>query len=333
VAISGIELLQRAVAHDSDLVCIIITGYATVELAVQAIKQGAYDFISKPFDGSSLLLRVRQGLAHRRLSLEAQRLARVEEEKEALQRRMDEMEKEALKQRTADLERLDRIKSDFTRTVAHELRAPIAAVQSYLRLLLDGYIAQEKHSEYLNRAVDCTEAELALIGDLMDLAHLQSPDLSPKHELVDVVSSLQEVCVLLQPTAEERGVQLTASLPQPVHKVLAEPKHMRQLWDNLVSNAIKYTPPGGEVQATMTKDADRVKVTVRDTGIGMSPEEMEHIFEEFYRSKPAKESDAIGTGLGLAIVKRIVDTYQGRIDVESEPGIGSTFTVTLPVAS
>jgi signal transduction histidine kinase len=246
---------------------------------------------------------------------------------------MDEMERDALKQRTADLERLDRIKSEFTRTVAHELRAPIAAVQSYLRLLLDGYIAQERQNEYLNRAVDCTEAELALIGDLLDLAHLQSPDLSPKHELVDLASSLQGVCALLQSTAEEKGIQLAVSVPQQDMTISAEPKHMRQLWDNLVSNAIKYTQPGGEVDVAMTRDADRAKLTVRDTGIGMSPQELERIFEEFYRSKPAKEFASMGTGLGLAIAKRIVDTYQGRIDVHSEPGIGSTFTVSLPISS
>ncbi|MBC8263104.1 MAG: response regulator [Anaerolineales bacterium] len=329
--INGMDLLKRTVPFDPDLVCIIITGYATVELAVQAIKEGAYDFIAKPFDANALLLTVRRGLERRRLSLEARRLAQVEEEKEALEQRKAELEREALEQRAMELERLDRVKSVFTRTVAHELRAPIAAIQSYLRLILDGYIPPEQQRKYLVRVEQRTSAQLELIGDLLHLAHLQNPDLRIEREPVNLRETLREVCDLMSSRAQEKGIEFTVSIPEETPTISADPKHIKQLWDNLVSNAIKYTDEGGTVDVTMAVQDKRVVTSVRDTGIGIAPEDLPRIFEEFYRTKAAKAYSEMGTGLGLSIVKRLVETYQGQVDVQSTMGKGSTFTVTLPI--
>ena len=328
---SGMELLKRTIAFDPDLVCIIITGYATIELAVQAIKQGAYNFIAKPFEANSLLLTVHQGLERRRLSLEARRLTQVEAEKEALERRNAELEKEALERRMAELEQLDRVKSSFTLTVAHELRAPVAAIQSYLRLILEGYIPVEEHREYLARAEQRASAQLELIGELLDLAHLQNPDLRIKCEPVNLAESLQEVCELMRSRAQEEKVTFIVSIPEKTPTIAADVKHIKQLWVNLVSNAIKYTPEGGAVSITMEVQDEQVVTSVHDTGIGIAPEDLTRIFEEFYRTKAAKECAQMGTGLGLPLVKRIVETYHGHIDVQSVVGKGSTFTVTLPI--
>jgi len=329
--ISGMELLKPIAEFDPNLVCIIITGYATIERAVQAIKEGAYDFIAKPFDASTLLLTIRRGLERRRLSLEARRLAQVEAEKEALERRKAELEREALERRALELERLDRVKSSFTLTVAHELRAPVAAIQSYLRLLLDGYIPVEQQREYLARAEQRTVEQLELISDLLDLAHLQNPDLRIKHEPVNLAESLREVCELMSSRAQEKGVQFTVSVPEETPTISADPKHIKQLWSNLVSNAIKYTTEGGTVAVTMAMQDKQVVTSVCDTGIGIAPEDLPRIFEEFYRTKAAKECSEMGTGLGLSIVKRILETYQGHIDVQSTVGKGSTFTIRLPL--
>jgi len=316
--IGGMELLKRIVSFDPDLICIIITGHATIELAVQAIKQGAYDFIAKPFDANRLLVTVQQGLERRRLALEAKRLARVETEKEELERRK------------AELEELDRVKSAFTLTVAHELRAPVAAIQSYLRLILDGYIPPEQQRKYLARAERRAAAQLELIGDLLDLARLQDPDLEIKREPVDLTESLREVCDLMSSRAQEKKIRFTVSIPEAEITIEADPKHMRQLWDNLVSNAIKYTEEGGIVEVTMTVQDGQVVTTIRDTGIGIGPEERTRIFEEFYRTKAAQAVSEMGTGLGLSMVKHIVETYHGQIDLQSTVGEGSTFTITLP---
>jgi len=317
--IGGMELLKRVVAFDPDLICIIITGYATIELAVQAIKQGAYDFIAKPFDANALLLTVHQGLERRRLALEAKRLAQVEVEKEELERRK------------AELEELDRVKSAFTLIVAHELRAPVAAIQSYLRLILDGYIPPEQQRKYLARAERRASEQLELIGDLLELARLQDPDLPIKYEPVDLAESLREVCDLMSSRAQEKQIQFTVSIPEAGITIDADPKHMRQLWDNLVSNAIKCTEESGMVDVTMTVQDEQVVTTIRDTGIGIAPEDRTRIFEEFYRTKAAKAMSEMGTGLGLSMVKRIVETYHGQIDLQSTVGEGSTFTVTLSI--
>ena len=317
--IGGMELLERITGFDPNLVCIIITGYATIELAVQAIKQGAYDFIAKPFDANTLLLAVHQGLERRRLVQETARLAQLESEKEALERRK------------AELEQLDRVKSTFTLTVAHELRAPVAAIQSYLRLILDGYISPEQQREYLERAEKRASAQLELIGDLLDLARLQDPDLRIKCEPVNLAESLQETCDLMSGHAQEKQIAFTVSIPETEPIISADPKHVRQLWGNLVSNAIKYTEKGGAVDVTMTIKDKQAVTTIRDTGIGIAPEDLERVFEEFYRTKAAKAHSQMGTGLGLPLVKRIVETYRGQVNVESTIGEGSTFTVTLPV--
>jgi signal transduction histidine kinase len=319
--IGGMELLKRIVAFDPEVVCIIITGYATIELAVQAIKQGAYDFIAKPFDADTLLLAVRQGLERRLLAQEAARLSQVEAEKVALERRK------------AELEQLDRVKSSFTLTVAHELRAPVAAIQSYLRLILDGYIPPEQQRQYLERAEQRASAQLDLIGDLLELARLQNPDIQTEYEPVDLVASLRDVCELMSSHAQERHIRFTISIPEAQLTLVADPKHIKQLWVNLVSNAIKYTPEGGAVDVTMRVEDGRAVTTVRDTGIGIAPEDLTRIFEEFYRTKAAKAHSHMGTGLGLTLVKWVVETYGGQIDVQSAVGKGSTFTVTLPIGS
>jgi len=177
--IGGLEMLERIAQIDSNLVCVVITGYATVELAVQAIKKGAYDFIAKPFDSDTLSLTVNQGMEKRALSLQAQRLAELEAQARDLARQK------------ADLERLDKIKSTFTLTVAHELRAPVAAIQSYLRLILDGYIAPEDQLKYLARAERRARAQLELVNDLLDLARLQDPDIRIEMTHVQVEQVLQ----------------------------------------------------------------------------------------------------------------------------------------------
>ena len=317
--ISGMELLKWITAFDPDIICIIITGYATIELAVQAIKEGAYDFIAKPFDADTLVLAVHQGLERRRLAREARRLAQVEAEKEALERRK------------VELEQLDRVKSSFTLTVAHELRAPVAAIQSFLRLILDGYIPPEQQRQYLMRAEQRAAAQLDLIADLLDLARLQNPNQRVELEPVNLAESLREVCDLMSSRAQEKQIQFTVSLPEADPFMAAEPKHIRQLWSNLVSNAIKYTPVGGAVTVSMIIEDGQAVTTVRDTGIGIAPDDLPRLFQEFYRTKAAKAYSQMGTGLGLAIVKRVVETYHGQIGVQSTVGQGSTFTVTLPM--
>jgi len=317
--IGGSEMLDQIGKLDPNLVCIVITGYATVELAVQAIKKGAYDFIAKPFDSDTLLLTVEQGMEKRVLSIQARRLAELEAQAEELAREK------------AELERLDRLKSTFTLTVAHELRAPVAAIQSYLRLILDGYIAQEDQAKYLERAEKRAQAQLELVNDLLDLARLQDPDVKVETETVHLDQVLTEVLEAMAGQAQEKEIQVEVEVEPDLPPLNVNARHAKQLWTNLVSNAIKYTPDGGHVGVTFKQEGERLTGIVADTGIGIPEDELPLIFEDFYRSKAAKAHTQMGTGLGLSIVKRILEAYGGTIDVTSVVDQGTTFTFQLPV--
>jgi signal transduction histidine kinase len=316
----GTDLLAPIHEKDPDIVSVIITGYATVELAVEAIKQGAYDFISKPFTSDLLLMTVNQGLEKRRLSLEAKRLQAIEREAAEVARAKEE------------LERLDRFKTTFTLMVAHELRAPVHALQSFLLSLLKGYIPPDQQQTILQRAIERSQELLDLVDDLLNLAAAREELAPPKRKILSLADALEKVVPLLQAQAEEKGMIFTVEVRQRP-QVDANPGQMGQLWTNLISNAVKYTPAGGRVTVTLEEENGWAMGMVEDTGIGIAPEDQAKIFEEFYRTPQAKEMEHRGTGLGLPLVKRIVEGHGGMVEVESVLGQGSRFSFRLPVAS
>lgn len=313
---SGIEALDHIHEIDPDIVVIIITGYATVEAAVKTIKKGAYDFISKPFTSDDLILVVNQGLEHRRLTLETRRLRTIEEEAKGLARAKQELEK------------LDAMKSRFMLTVAHELRAPLGAIQGYLGLILDGY-AGEDEQEMLESAHQRCGELLDVIHDLLILAQMKERATDVKKTTVSVADVLEEVVSLLKGQAEQKDVTFRLEMSSRP-EMLANRENLKQLWTNLISNAVKYTSAGGTVVASVDEKDGHVVGTVSDTGMGIPADDMPRIFDDFYRTKEAKEIDPHGTGLGLPIVKAIIETYGGTIDVDSKPGEGTTFTFSLP---
>ena len=315
--IGGMELLGKIRAHDPNIVCIVITGYASIDLAIQAIKYGAYNFLSKPFDTDTLLLTVNQGLERRRLTLETRRLRAIEAQAAELARAK------------AELEKLDRLKSEFMLTVAHELRAPVAAIQGYLQIIVDGYVSLEKQRPMLERASHRARELLELVDELLQLARIKGTAAEVQVEEIDLADILEKTASLLQVEAQRHRIAFAVNI-QARPRVMANVDHIRQLWSNLISNAIKYTLPGGRVTVTLEMDGNRAIGRVEDTGIGIGPDELPNLFKEFYRTDRAKALQSRGTGLGLAIVKRIIDNYGGTIDVTSAPDKGSTFTFGLP---
>ncbi len=315
----GVDLLKPILEKDPDVICVVITGYATVELAVQAIRSGAYDFLSKPFTADVLRMTVAQGLERRRLTLEARRLQKIEEEARELARAKEE------------LERLDRFKTTFMLTVAHELRAPLNALQSFLLTILKGYIPPEEQQEVLGRAVQRVQELLDLVDDLLKLAAAKSEKGLEKREPVSLADVLEKVASLFQKEAEAKGLAWRLEIhARPM--VLAEPDQMAQVWSNLISNAVKYTPAGGWVRVLLEERDGWAVGVVEDTGIGIAPQDQERIFEEFYRTPQAKEVAPRGTGLGLPLVKQILEGHGGSIAVESEVGRGSRFIFRLPAS-
>jgi two-component system sensor histidine kinase/response regulator len=310
---SGLDLLASILEKDPNAVCIIITGFGSVEMAVEAVRRGAYNFLSKPFTSDELLVAVQQGVERRRLKTiehEAEELARLKRE----------------------LEQLDEVKSQLMLKVAHELRAPVAAVQSYINLIVAGYVSQNEMKPTLQRVQQRLQEMLDLIADLLELARLKQAgdqvvaEASPQN----VAQILKEVCDLFREQAQEKRQSFQVDIMD--HPVMtANRDHLKQIWTNLISNAIKYTPEGGRVAVTLQANNDKVIGVVEDTGIGIAPQDMPHLFQEFFRTDEAKASGAIGTGLGLSIVKQIVDSYGGELKVTSRPGQGSRFTFVLPI--
>jgi len=241
-----------------------------------------------------------------------------------------ELKTNELAELNARLERLDKARTQFIWAVTHELRAPVAAIQSYMKLILEGYIPTEKLNDVIHKAEKQALRQLDLIGDLLQLARLEDLDLEAKAEPVNVVQILEEVNESMRIIAEGNEISFNVHVDHDIPLAKASPEHVKSLWTNLIGNAIKYTDCGGSIYVSLTQDHDYVIGTVEDSGIGISQECKPHIFEQFYRAKSAKSMNRHGTGLGLSIVKRIVETYGGKISFESEPGKGTKFIFTLP---
>jgi signal transduction histidine kinase len=318
---SGLEMWQQAKQLDPDLICIIITGYATVELAVQATREGAHDFIAKPFTSELLLQVVNRQLEQRRLRREVERVQALEEETRELARAK------------AELEKLETIEGRFMLNMVHILRAPVAVLQNSLQLIRKGYVPPEEQPALLERAEQRAGELLTTLDDLLILAYLKEGVGLTKAETVSVADVLEEVLATLKGQADQQGVTVTAEVTDHPH-VTANPDYIKALWTHLLSNAIRYTPEGGQVAVSLrvNQKQGRAIGTVSDTGIGVATEDITRIFEEFYRTEEAKAMQETGTGLGLPIVQQVVEMYGGTVEVESTVGQSSTFRFTLPLA-
>jgi signal transduction histidine kinase len=233
----------------------------------------------------------------------------------------------------ADLERIEASKSQFIRVTTHELRSPITVAQSLVRNVLKGYAGPitDRQQDVFARISGQLDFLESLANDLLDLAASKAPQLAAEEGPVLVNASVGRAILFFQPRAEEKGVALTLRPWREELVVWATEDGLDRIFVNLVGNAVKYTPSGGEVVVSLGQKEDEVQVMVADTGIGIPQEALTHLYEEFYRAPNARAVNAVGTGLGLAIVKELVDRYGGKIAVESALGKGTSFTVTFPL--
>ena len=316
---SGLELLDRIHEHDPNIVCVMITGFATVDLAAQAMKQGARDFLPKPFSSDELLEVVQRGLDERQRLL-AQQQQREQEE--------DAVQLERMRQ---DAAKLDAIESRFMLVIVHQLRNPAGVLKNYLQLMRAGYVDDDEWDEYLEKMDQRAGQLLGMLDDLLELAHLKEIPATSKLQPVDAAEILEAVALGFQPAAEAKDLALRVQI-EARPTVLAQPGHLRSLWKHLIDNAIRYTP-GGLITAVLDEQDGSLMTSVTDTGIGVSTDDLARIFEEFYRSDSARAESELGTGLGLPIVDQVVKIYQGTIQVDSRPGQGCTFHIHLPLSS
>ena len=303
---SGMELLEKVADIDPNIVCVVITGYATIESAVEAMKRKAYDFLPKPFTPDELRIITKRGLEKRRLALES---ARLQQEKETMRR-------------------------NFITLVSHQLRSPLGSVKQYLGVIKEGFAGEvaSKQKELMEKAVARVDDLLQLIDDWLDMSHIEAGNLIEKFEPVDLVTILSETIELLRPLAEDKSITLKTDLPDNLYVVQGYGEGLKQAFANLVANAINYNRQAGKVTVSTREEGGHVVVEISDTGIGISQENLHFIFDEFFRVKTKETQGVSGSGLGLPIVKKIIEAHNGSIKVTSEPGKGSTFSVTLPKA-
>jgi signal transduction histidine kinase len=248
---------------------------------------------------------------------------------ERLARREAEQAQQLLAYQNQQLVEIDRLKDEFVSSISHELRTPLTSIAGYVELLLEEETDAEKRG-HLAIVERNSERLLSLVTDLLFAARLQYGRLELERTSVDLQTLVEQCVDSARPRARAASVRLELETA-PVPAIAGEPAKLAQVLDNLVSNAIKFTPGDGRVDVRLGMNGDMARIEVSDTGIGIPEVERERLFDRFFRAQSALERQIQGTGLGLYISKAIVDAHGGRIGVESTPGQGTTFVVELPV--
>lgn len=228
-----------------------------------------------------------------------------------------------------ELKKLEQMRKDFLANVSHELKTPITSIKGFSETLLDGAMENQQFREkFLNIILKESDRMQVLIEDLLDLSKIEQQGFRLNMAPVDMKEMIEEIRVMLEKKANAKEMSLNVNAGKQTF-VIGDVGRLKQVFINLINNAILYTPAGGDVSVELFEDVDYVYVKVSDTGIGIRKEEIPRIFERFYRVDKARSRNTGGTGLGLSIVKHLVEAHEGTITVESEIGKGTTFTVML----
>jgi two-component system phosphate regulon sensor histidine kinase PhoR len=231
-----------------------------------------------------------------------------------------------------ELKELDQMKTDLMSMVTHEIRTPLATVRGFAQILLKGGIPADKSKEFLEIINRQSNRLVNLVNDFLDITRIESGRQAITKAPLNIEKLIQNALVDLKPLADDKDITLNYEPPATgIPEIHADRNLMEQVLINLVSNAIKYSPKGSETLVRLHQHNGNVRVDVKDTGLGIPREAIPRLFEKFYRVRCDDRKDIIGTGLGLSLVKQIIDVHAGEISVESEHGVGSTFTFSLPM--
>jgi len=299
--INGLDILNVIKEEKYDLLTIMMTAYASLEVAVSATKNGAFDFLAKPFSPDELRAVVRKAASSLMLLRHA--------------RKLDEEKKQ--------------VRFQFLSVLAHELKAPLNAIQGYLALM-DDRIAGDKIEDYdkmVKRSLARINGMRKLIFDLLDLTRIESGQKKREIRGIDVVEAARNAIENVAAMAAEKRIAINLDAPDNV-PFTGDFGEFEIVFNNLVSNAVKYNKDGGDVTIAIRKEGRLLTIKVADTGIGMTPEQTAKLFKEFVRFKSDETRDVEGSGLGLSILKRVAKLYGGDVSVESEKNVGTTFEFT-----
>jgi signal transduction histidine kinase len=301
--IQGIEVLEYVRKKQYNIIVVMITSYASLELAVKATNDGASDFIPKPFTPQEL-----------RSSIE------------------NITKKIFLKKMAATLKDTGKqIRFQFLSVLSHELKAPLNAIEGYLKMIKERQLGDkiEDYDAIFDRSLDRVYGMRTLILDLLDLTRVESGKSQRNIVETDLVQGIRTAIDAVQPYSIQRDCSINLHCPDHL-MMKADVNEMDIIFNNLISNAIKYNKEGGSVEIYLGEEDGNIRIRVVDTGIGMTDPEMGKLFQDFVRIRNEKTKNISGSGLGLSIVKKLAENYGGTIEVASIPDQGSTFIVSLP---
>jgi signal transduction histidine kinase len=331
----GIPLLEEIHNGSALTIAVVLTGYASIESAIAALRHGAYDYLLKPCNIEELKLTVRRGLEHRRLIL-AERAARssLEYINRELERRVEERTHE-LQRVNEELVEANRAKDVFLATLSHELRTPLTPVLGWVNLLRAGHGTPD--SMLLAQGLEAIERnarlQARLVDDLLDISRIISGKLRIEWEPVDLCAVAVSAVETVRPDAVARKVSLAVEIPDAPLIVQGAPVRLQQVTWNLLSNAVKFTPDGGSVHLRVWREDGEARIRVEDTGIGIVPQFLPHVFDRFRQADGSTTRQYGGLGLGLAIVRALAELHGGWVRAESDgPNKGARFTIGLPCA-
>jgi two-component system, sensor histidine kinase and response regulator len=301
--IQGIDVLEHIRNRNYDIVVAMITSYASLDVAIRATRDGAIDFIPKPFTPQEL----KSSIENITKQMYLKRITR----------RMNQEGK--------------KIRYQFLSVLSHELKAPLNAIEGYLRMIQEKQSGDlvDDYATPIERSLQRIQGMRNLIMDLLDFTKIRFERKEENIQDVHLKDVASAAMVTVQPYAIQMDVSLNLDVRSDVI-ILADPSDIEIVFNNLISNAVKYNKVGGKAEIVIDRNNGDAIVSIADSGIGINSSDTVNLFTEFVRIKNEKTRNISGSGLGLSIVKKVVELYHGKIDVESTPDQGSTFTVRLP---
>ena len=329
----GLSVLSQIRRHSPLTISVVLTGFASVESAIAALQEGAYDYLVKPCDIESMKHTIRRGVEHRRLMLAEQKArADLEQLNLDLEQRIEERTAE-LKRLNVELAEANRAKDVFLATLSHEPRTPLTPVVGWIKLLRSGTLDDKSVAQALDAIERNAWLQSRLIDDLLDTSRIATGKLHFEPKPTDLNVVVKAAVDTVRTSAASRNIELTTSLSSSPLTVMGEPVRLQQIAWNIVSNAIKFTDPGGKVNVTTGRIGTQAYVEVVDTGVGIEPEFLPHVFDRFRQADGSTSRRHGGLGLGLAIADALTKIHGGRLEVQSGGvGCGSSFTLRLNLA-
>ena len=301
--ISGMEIIEILSRDIPDIVLVMITGFATIVSAVEAMQKGAYDYLPKPFNPDQLRVLAKRGLEHRNLKIETKRL-RVEK---------------------------DLMERNFITFVSHEMRSPLVVIRQYIEALNE--IAGDRFDKDVKEIIERCRKRIQNLEELvehwLDISRIEDGTFAQQKVSLSLDSIISRSVEEMIPVCRKRGISLETNIPQKLPQITGDAESLVRVFTNIIGNATKYTPEGGKITVTCQHDEIYINVSIADTGMGIPPDKLSLIFEPFFRCGGKNEKHS-GSGLGLTFCKKIMESHKGCIAVSSKEGEGTTFVLTFP---